>query len=199
MKKSGLTHSAVFNDEHFALNYARKHQSMAVKFSREYAKKLTERGFTGGRILDDGCGFGRTAVNLAASFPESQVYGIDLSDILLDLARQSASAEHLADRVTFTKADVLAIPFEDRYFDAVLNVNMLHLVNDPVKMLNEIQRVTKPGGAIFIADLKRSWLGLLEAEIKSAWTPEEAKEFFSKSKIRPGTFSTDMLWWRFEA
>jgi len=199
MKKSSLTHSTVFDDELFALNYARKHEGMAVNFSRRYAKKLKERGFSCGRILDDGCGFGRPAVNLAATFPESHVYGIDLSNFLLELARETAKAEKLSDRVTFTKGDVLAIPFEDRFFDVVLNVNMLHLVNDPVKMLDEIKRVTNQGGSIFIDDLKRSWLGLLEPEIKSAWTLEEVRGFFSKSKMRPGRFSSDMLWWRFEA
>ena len=199
MKRSDLTHGAVFDDQAFALSYAKHHKKMTEKFGRDYSWKLKERGFCRGKILDAGCGAGGMNIVLAKEFPESEVFGIDLSDILLDLARQSAEEENLEERVKFEKADVLDIPFENEYFDVVLNLNMMHLVNDPIKMLNEIERVTKPGGFIFIADLKRSWLGLLEKEIKSAFSLQEAKEYFSQSNIKQGEFSTDMLWWRFES
>jgi ubiquinone/menaquinone biosynthesis C-methylase UbiE len=75
---------------------------------------------------------------------------------------------------------------------------MVHLVEDPVQMLNEIERVLAPKGFLFIADLRRSWLGLIEKEIKSALTLGEAKELFRQSKLREGVFSSSNIWWRFE-
>jgi hypothetical protein len=66
-------------------------------------------------------------------------------------------------------------------------------------MLNEIERVLVPGGYLFIADLRRSWLGLFEKEIRSALTLGEAKELFGQSQLREGTFSWGLLWWRCEA
>ncbi len=80
----------------------------------------------------------------------------------------------------------------------VLNANMAHLVEDPVRMLDEIERVLKPGGCLFIADLRRSWLGMIERGIRAALTLKEARNLFSRSAIRPGKFSSSLLWWRYE-
>lgn len=43
-------------------------------------------------------------------------------------------------------------------------------------------------GSLFIVDLKRSWLGLFEKEMKSALTPQEAKTLFAQSQLRAGRF-----------
>ena len=75
----------------------------------------------------------------------------------------------------------------------------MHLVTDPVRTLNEIERVLAPGGFVFIADLRRSWLSLVEPEIKMAFSLPEARDLFARSQLRPGDFSSSLLWWRFEA
>jgi ubiquinone/menaquinone biosynthesis C-methylase UbiE len=198
MKRSPLTHERVFSDEEYAERYAGGHWRMAEKFGEECAGKLKARGFGGGKIIDVGCGFGATNIVLAEQFPDSELVGIDLSEPLLELARGEAEKRGFSERVRFEVGDVGDIPFEDDSFDAAINVNMLHLVEDPVKMLDEIERVLKPGGFLFIADLQRSLLGLLEEEIKFALTLGEARELFAQSRLREGKFSWGMLWWRFE-
>jgi len=75
---------------------------------------------------------------------------------------------------------------------------MAHSVNEPVIMLNEIERVLKPNGYLFIKDLRRSWFGILESEVKSAFTLNEAKKLIEQSKLKKGTFSKSILWWNFE-
>lgn len=198
MKRAALTHERVF-DEDFAQGYAERHQKIAVKFGREYAEKLSSRGFRGGRILDVGCGFGATALVLAERFPESEILGIDLSEPLLRLAEQAAQEMDPGERVRFEKANAQDIPYDDDSFDAVLNVQMVHIVEDPVRMLNEIERVLVPDGYLFIADIKRSWVGLVDKVFRSALTLEEARDVVRRSNVREGTFSSDLLWWRFEA
>jgi len=199
MKRANLTHARVFSDPTQAEKYAKGHRGMAEKFGQEYADKLAGRGFKGGKILDVGCGFGATSISLAKRFPGSQVVGIDLSEPLIRLANESAEAAGLVERVRFEMADAQRIPYPDEAFDVVINANMVHLVEDAVAMLDEIERVLAPGGHLFIADLRRSWLGLIENEIRAALTLEEAKDLFARSKLRVGTFSSDLLWWRFEA
>jgi ubiquinone/menaquinone biosynthesis C-methylase UbiE len=199
MKRAALTHERVFSDQDYAETYASQHWKMALGFGEEYAKKLAADGFQRGRILDVGCGFGATNLVLAKRFVDSQVVGIDLSEPLLRLAREAAQAAHLGERVRFEAADVQQIPYEDDSFDVVLNVYMVHLVEEPIKMLNELERVLVPGGHLFVADLRRSWLGLLEEEIRSGLTSGEARDLFRHSKVRTGKFSWGMLWWRFEA
>jgi ubiquinone/menaquinone biosynthesis C-methylase UbiE len=198
MNKAPLTHERIFRDEEFAGSYARRHQKMAEKFGHECAEKLSSRGFRNGRILDAGCGFGGTAIALAKRFPDGEIVGMDLSESLLRLANQAAHAAGLAQRVKFEMGDVEKIQYGDHSFDAVLNVNMVHIVENSVQMLNEIERVLVPEGFLFIADLRRSWLGFIEKEIKSALTIEEAKNLFSRSNLRKGIFSLSALWWRFE-
>lgn len=198
MKRAPLTHDRVFSDQEYAEEYARKHQKMTERFGQEYAEKLSARGFQGGRIIDVGCGSGATNILLAEKFIDSEIVGIDLSDPLLQLANQNAHEANLGERVRFEKADVQQIPYEDNSFDVVLNLNMVHLVENPVQMLNEIERILAPDGYLFIADLRRSWLGLIEREIRSALTLTEARELFKRSRLRAGVLSSSLLWWRFE-
>jgi ubiquinone/menaquinone biosynthesis C-methylase UbiE len=121
-----------------------------------------------------------------------------LSEPLLNLAKVSTRLSDLHERVRFESADVHKIPYEDSSFDVVLSVNMVHLVEDPVQMLNEMERILAPNGMVFVADLRRSWLGLIEKEIKHAFTVDEARSLFRQSTMRQGVFSSTMLWWRFE-
>lgn len=198
MKRSPLAHQGVFSDEDFAEKYAERHKKMTEKFGQEYAEKLPSRGFQRGRIIDVGCGFGGTAIVLARKFQDSEIVGIDLSEPLLRLASLAAQAANLGERVKFEKSDVHQIPYEDNSFDVVINLNMVHLVENPIKMLNEIERVLVPNGFLFVADIRRSWVGLIEKELKSGLTLEEAEDSFRRSNLREGTFSSSFLWWRFE-
>lgn len=198
MRRSTLMHERVFAGD-FAEEYARKHRKIAEKFGHEIAEKLTLRGFEGGRILDVGCGFGATAIVLAQSLPRSEVVGVDLSDPLLELAIQEAQAAGLDERVTFEKADVQQIPYDGDSFDALINLQMLHIVEDPVAMLDEMERVLAPDGVLFMADIRRSWIGLFDKVFKSALTVEEAGALARRSELREGAFSSDLLWWRYEA
>jgi ubiquinone/menaquinone biosynthesis C-methylase UbiE len=136
---------------------------------------------------------------LAHRFIDSEIVGIDLSDPLLQLANCSAQEVGLGDRVRFEKADVHQIPYDDDSFDVAISTNMVHLVDDPVQMLNEIERILVPDGCLFIVDVRRSWIGLLDKTFKSALTLDEAKELVDRSNVREGSFSSSLLWWRFEA
>lgn len=199
MKRAPVTHERVFSDEDYAARYAQQHQKMAENLGREVASKLHSRGFEGGRIIDVGCGSGATAIVLAQEFPQSEVVGVDLSEPLLRLATQATQAAGLAGRVRFETGDAERIPYEDKLFDVVLNFNMVHIVEHPIQMLDEIERILVSDGSLFIVDLRRSWLGLFESEMKSALTPQEAKTLFAQSKLRAGSFSSSLIWWRFEA
>jgi hypothetical protein len=58
---------------------------------------------------------------------------------------------------------------------------------------------SQPDGYLFIKDLRRSWLGIFESEIKSAkFTLDEAKKLIEQSELRKGTFSKSVLCWNFE-
>lgn len=187
-----------FNNPEFAKRYAEKHLKMSKNFADKIAAGLYKRNFKQGRILDSGCGPGFTIIELAKKFPSVEFVGIDLSDSLLEIANDKSKNENLTGRIEFLKADVLNIPFSNSYFDFVMNINMLHLVESPVKMLNEIQRVLKPYGFFYITDLRKSFFGFLEKEIKSAATIKGAHELVTKSNLPESKFSSDLIWWSYQ-
>jgi len=189
----------MFSDPVFASRYASKHATMERRFGEEYAKKLRARGFKTGRILDAGCGFGETLITLAKRLPEALLTGIDLSDPLLELAGSGVRRAGLSGRIELRKADVCSIPFPDKYFDAVLNINMVHVVDRPVQMLNELERVLVGKGHLYIVDIRRSWIGLLEREFLAGLTLEEARHLLRKSTIRQRELTACLLWWRYES
>jgi ubiquinone/menaquinone biosynthesis C-methylase UbiE len=199
MKRVPVTHGRVFTDEDFAARYAQQHQKMGENLGREIAEKLHARGFQGGRIIDVGSGAGATAIILAQEFPQSEIVGIDLSEPLLRLATGAAQAAGLAARVRFETGDAERIPYEGDSFDVVLSLNMVHIVQHPIQMLDEAERILVPDGLLFIVDLRRSWLGLFEKEMKSSLTLREAKTLLAQSKLRAGEFSSNPIWWKFEA
>jgi len=187
-----------FSNKDFADYYIKRHKKIIEKLGDDYAKKLASMGFKRGKILDAGCGFGGMDIVLAKRIPGCEIIGIDLSDPLLEYANSRISNTNLENRLKFKKCDVRNIPFKDKTFDVVFSVNMFHSVKEPIIMLNEIERVLKPNGYLFIKDLRRSWFGILESEVKSAFTLNEAKKLIEQSKLKKGTFSKSILWWNFE-
>jgi ubiquinone/menaquinone biosynthesis C-methylase UbiE len=198
LKRKPVNHEIVFSSKDYAENYAKQHWKMAENFGQDYGQILAAQEFSRGKIIDVGCGFGATNLALAQRFPDSEFVGIDLSEPLLEIAKEAATKANLSGRVRFEKADVHQIPYPENTFNAALNINMLHLVENPIKMLNEIERVLVPDGYLFITDLRRSFLGLIEDEIRSALTIPEAKKLFEQSEVREGTFKWGLLWWKFE-
>lgn len=187
-----------FNNPEFAKRYADKHLKMSLNFADKLAVKLSKKDFKKGTILDSGCGPGFIIIELAKKFTACEFVGIDLSEPLLEIAESKNQNEKLNERVKFFKANVQNIPFPDNYFDFVININMLHLVEEPAKMLSEIERVLTPKGFFFITDLRKSILGFLEKEIKSVFTVKEAKKIIAKSNLSKGEFSSSLIWWEYQ-
>ena len=86
--------------------------------------------------------------------------------------------------MTFEKGDVQAMPFEDDSFNVVISLNMLHYVDDPVAMLNEIEWVLAPSGMFGLGAIKWSWLALIWPIFRMAYTATEARELLQQSKLR---------------
>lgn len=198
MARKPLTHQSVFSDPEFASTYLSKHRKLLARLGKEYCAKLLERGFEEGMVIDVGCGFGEINLAIAERFPKSRHVGIDLSEPLLDSARESAARRNVADRVEFANADAQNIPYDADSFDVAFSLNMLHIVDEPLNMLDEIERVLKPGGMLYMLDLRRSWLALFEKEIRASYTLDEARELINRSSLRDGEYSKDMLFWKFE-
>lgn len=114
---------------------------------------IIDRYFTdGGSVLDVGCGAGRTTRQLADR--GFDVVGIDVSDSIIEVARQNVSDVELA------VADAAALPFPDDAFDHVLfsynGLDYLYPAGARRRALSEIHRVLEPGG-VFAFSSHNSW------------------------------------------
>ena len=65
-------------------------------------------------------------------------------------------------------------------------------------MLNEIERLLAPGGHLFLADIRRSWLGLLDKTFRTGLAVPEAAALVEQLNMRAGRFASGLLWYRFE-
>lgn len=106
----------------------------------------------GKRVLDVGCGSGRfTAAFEAAG---AQVTGVDADPAMLEIARRRTGAELL-------HGDGRALPLPDDGFDVAVAVTLLEFADRAEQVVDELVRVTRPGGRIAVATLNpRSPWGL---------------------------------------
>jgi ubiquinone/menaquinone biosynthesis C-methylase UbiE len=132
-----------FNNSEFAKRYANKHLKMSLNFANKLAVKLFRKEFNKGKVLDLGHGLGFVIIELAKKFIECEFVGIVLSEPLLETAEDKNLKEQLTERVKFLRSDDRDILFPDNYFDFVINFNMMHLVEEPIKMLKELERVLR--------------------------------------------------------
>src|SRR5438270_10758260 len=79
-----------------------------------------------GKVLDAGTGPGTLAREIAHRQPQLQVYGIDLSEDMIRLAREHAKREQLEERVHFAIGDVAHLAYPDHYFDLVVSTISMH-------------------------------------------------------------------------
>jgi arsenite methyltransferase len=107
----------------------------------------------GSVVLDLGCGAG-TDLLIAAQMtgPAGRVIGIDMTASMLDRARASAVEMDLGN-VELHEALIESLPLEDASVNAVISNGVIDLVPDKDAVLDEIDRVLRPGGRLQLADV----------------------------------------------
>src|SRR5574341_1551049 len=102
------------------------------------------------RVLDVCCGTGASALPAAQlTGPEGTVIAVDLAEDLLQLGRAKAKTAGLRN-IEFRRADMTALKFPDRHFDAVVCVFGIFFVPDMEAQVAELWRVVRPGGQLAI-------------------------------------------------
>ncbi len=107
-------------------------------------------------VMELGCGTGTFSEAVAPLVKD--FVATDLSEPMLEQARAKLS-EH--SNVRCEQHDAYKTGFDDSAFDAVLLVNLLHIVHEPALILHECSRVVRDGGRVVVADVTSQGTPLL--------------------------------------
>jgi len=101
----------------------------------------------GDRVLKVGVGTGLSLDHYGAGV---EVVGIDVSPDMLDHAKARVNGN--ADRISLEVMDAQALEYADDSFDKVVAMYVVSVAPDPKKVVEEMKRVCKPGGDLFIVN-----------------------------------------------
>src|SRR2546423_2203542 len=113
-----------------------------VSWGKKVLSRLRLRGDE--LVLDAGCGTGRLTADLFEVLPRGRVVGIDLSQNMLQSAREHLLAQY-GSRVSLVEADLLDLPFE-RAFDGIVSTAAFHWVLDHLRLFVGLRQALIPGG-----------------------------------------------------
>ena len=109
---------------------------------KEIVSGLIEPGDT---VLECACGTGLLSAVIAEKC--RQLTATDFSEKMMKKAEKNCRAFR---NITYAPADITALPFADGSFDKVVAGNVIHLLDNPMTALSELNRVCKDGGMLII-------------------------------------------------
>jgi ubiquinone/menaquinone biosynthesis C-methylase UbiE len=158
-----------------------------------------------GRALDIGTGPGQIVIKLARQLILWKFTGVDRSQAMIAKANRNLldAGGALTGRVEWQAADGNSLPFADATFDFVMCNSVLHHLAEPQRLLDEMARLAKPGGAILLRDLRRpgrlayplhiwrhgrhyagTMRKLFRDSVRSAYTVEELQKLLDHCELR---------------
>ena len=159
------------------------------------AARAAELVPAGARVLD--CAAGTGEFSLVAAERAGNVLCTDQSLPMLEQARKKARKRGL-DNISFARRDVTALSDPDGSFDAVIAANVLHLLPEPERAVQELWRVTAPGGRLILPTYLQGRAGTAFGTMikiyqgvgfhyEHAFTPETYRQFLEGLALAPVT------------
>ena len=135
-------------------------------------------------VLECACGTGLLSAVIAEKC--RQLTATDFSEKMLKKAEKNCRAFR---NITYDQADITALPCPDSSFDKVVAANVIHLLDNPLATISELNRVCKDGGMLIIPTYMNKddkgktsgfagLVGKAGADFKRQFTMESYRQFF---------------------
>lgn len=137
-------------------------------------------------VLDLGCGGGYVSRELYKR-TKAQIYGVDSSDEAIKLSLSSSKGLP----ISYQQENIIKLPFKDDYADVVLCIGVIEHVKEHERCLDEIKRVLKNTGLLYVVSSNRNSfiyeqkvirekLGLWKYGYQKNWTKDALESAFIK-------------------
>ena len=135
-------------------------------------------------VLECACGTGLLSAVIAEKC--RHLTATDFSEKMLKKAEKNCRAFR---NITYDQADITALPCPDSSFDKVVAANVIHLLDNPLAAISELNRVCKDGGMLIIPTYMNKddkgktngfagAVGKAGADFKRQFTVESYRQFF---------------------
>lgn len=136
-----MTLGKKYDQQYYAFVHAWQQSAKWTKEVSAATEWLHQAGYRGGRVLDVGCGLGRTSQFLSGEYvgiePDSEV-------------ARAARALYESERVSFLSADAHELPFANESFSLVYAAHLIAHLREPERFVAEVRRVLQPGGLFLV-------------------------------------------------
>ncbi len=129
------------------------------------------------KVLEIGFGTGLAIADAAKKMIHGRIYGIELSETMQKVAQKRNQNAVKSGRVSLQLGNVMALPFEDNYFDIVYSINCIYFWEPPTQGLAEIYRVLKPEGTVAITARNKN------DEVYLRWKPNVVRDLLLSSEF----------------
>ena len=155
---------------------------------------ILQAGLDYGNALEIGPGPGYLGLEWLKKTAGTKVHWLEISEDMIKVAQKNAKEYKLEDRVNWVISDATRqFPFNDNTFDVVFSSGSLHEWENPVKVLNEIHRVLKSGGKLFISDLKRDITPTIYTIMARDVSVEESSQIGLKRSIEAAYLKNEII------
>jgi ubiquinone/menaquinone biosynthesis C-methylase UbiE len=126
------------------------------------------------KVLDAGGGTGRWSIRMAKK--GCKVILLDISEGMLNVAKEKIEREGLQHRITIEKGDITKLKYPDETFDMILCEHTLFLLEDPDAAIKEFARALKKGAPLIVSAQNLYVQSLVHLPCTGIPTPEKLDE-----------------------
>ena len=110
----------------------------------------------GGAVLEIGCGTGRNLIAVGKAWPQARLYGVDISEAMLETARKAVAKAGMADRVVLAQGDACGFDAQELFgreqFERVFISYALSMIPKWEEALRQAAQCVADGGKLEVVD-----------------------------------------------